>query len=87
LNLGFNVKAAVAFISGLSNKEAIHNDLIKNLLRNREKEAGSDTPDELIKQLKLDLISIGSVEQTNSLDKLTIDLLSGKSVVYVDGTA
>ncbi|GAQ19514.1 spore germination protein B1 [Oceanobacillus picturae] len=87
LTLGFNVKAAVVFISGLSDKEAIHNDLIKNLLRNREKELGSDTPEDLIKQLKLDLISIGSVEQTNSLDKLIIDLLSGKSVVYVDGTA
>ncbi|MFD2629595.1 spore germination protein [Oceanobacillus kapialis] len=87
LMLGANVGAAVVFINGLSNTEDIHNDLLKNLQRNREKESDSRTPEEMLNQLQLDLISISSIEKTNSLDALTLKLLSGKSIVYVDGVA
>ncbi|MFZ5943009.1 MAG: spore germination protein [Bacillota bacterium] len=78
--------AAIISIDGLTDKTTIHEFIIKPLIidsRTFHKEGSLQNPD--ITEIKNTLISVGGIEQHESLDKLVEGCLSGDTILLIDG--
>ncbi|MFQ6734084.1 spore germination protein [Virgibacillus tibetensis] len=80
-----NNKCAIAYIDGLTDKDMLHNNILKNLLIFGRKQDLPTSETDLFNEVQKGLLSISSIEEGKSLDELTIKLLSGSSVFYLDG--
>jgi spore germination protein len=76
---------AIVNIDGLIDKELVHKDIIKNLQVFSNKQQLPSDKKLLIDELKNNIISVSEIEKTTTWDDMTIALLSGSTVLFIDG--
>lgn len=76
---------AVVYIEGISDKRLINNHIIKNIQLKMDQTDRSPTLKTLLQTLYQGTISVGDVEQTESLDEVGLAILSGNTVLFLDG--
>ncbi|MFD1171162.1 spore germination protein [Oceanobacillus picturae] len=77
-------KGAVVYISGLVDSDIIHNSVIKDLRRPLG-DKGNASPKELLNSIYLDVISVSDINIGKTLDEVSLAILSGSTVFYLDG--
>src|SRR5690625_2744582 len=75
-----NKKCAIVFISGLVDKDTINNNIIKTVQNHINKQDFDS-----ISSIYNNLIAIGNVKTVKTLDKVSLELLSGSTAFYLDG--
>ncbi len=78
---------ALAYLDGMVDKDLVNKGIIKNLQIISEKKDLPADKKELIDEIKNNIISVSSVEKTAEWDDMTIDLLGGSTVLFIDGVA
>lgn len=81
------IKCALIFIEGLTDKATINESVIKPLMydsRLISNEESANTHN--ISSIKTNLLSVGNVRQTSSINKLVDECLSGNSILLLDGS-
>lgn len=75
-----NTNCGIAYISGITDETLINNNIIQNLQQNLK-----DVEVDLIENIKLEVISITSIEETENMDKIIDYILDGQTVFFIDG--
>ncbi len=75
-----NTNCGIAYISGITDEIRINNNIIKNLQQNLK-----DIDVDLIENIKLEVISITSIEESENMDKIIDYILDGQTVFFIDG--
>ncbi|WP_163970922.1 spore germination protein [Oceanobacillus halotolerans] len=76
---------AIAYIDGLVDKQLIHDNIIKNLqLRIQQKELPNNA-EQLLDVIYQEIISVTGLKEETSFDKLSNALLSGSTILYLEG--
>jgi spore germination protein len=81
-------RCAIVYLDGLADKMVINDQIIKNIQIESvvsEKEL-SDKAVHLVDQLYNKVLSVGEGKRTTSSDEILYSILSGDTVLYVDGT-
>jgi len=84
---GTNHKCAVVYIDGLVNQDLVHSNIIKNVQLLTERKQLPNETAKLLEVLYNEIISAADVEKGNTLDDLSLALLSGDTIFYLDGIA
>lgn len=85
----FNVAGkacAVVYIAGLADKDFLHKYIMKDLqIAIDDKKQLPDSSKALFDVIEKDVISATAIERGKTLDDISIALLSGETIVYLDG--
>src|SRR5699024_5489328 len=84
---GTKHKCAVVYIDGLVNQDLVHSNIIKNVQLLTERKQLPNETAKLLEVLYNEIISAADVEKGNTLDDLSLALLSGDTIFYLDGIA
>ena len=82
-----NINCVLIYVDGLTDKNLIHNHILKSL-QIEVIESGKDfsqQPDQLLEELYQKAITISEVKQADTLDEMSLAILSGDTVLLVDG--
>jgi spore germination protein len=84
-----NHKGALLFIDGLIDKNLVYNLVLKNLQLEAGKAENSlpKPPEELLKALYKEVISISEGEIFDTMDDVSLAILSGDTAIFFEGTA
>lgn len=86
LSLGENEQRyGLAYLDGMVDKDLVNKDIVKNLQIISEKKDLPTDKDKLIDEIKNNILSVSSIEKTTNWDDMTIDLLAGSTVLFIDG--
>ncbi|GAB3800396.1 spore germination protein [Virgibacillus kimchii] len=86
LSLGENKQRyALVNIDGLVDKQLVHTDIVKNLQILAKKNELPEDVSKLVDELKNNIISVTEIEKAQLWDDMTIALLSGSTVLFIDG--
>lgn len=77
-----NIKCAVAYIEGIVNELTIQINILGNI---EQADRLSNESEQLFKDIYDRQIAINDVEKLTTLDDVSLALLSGKTILYVDG--
>ncbi|MGE7603444.1 spore germination protein [Peribacillus sp. NPDC097675] len=80
----FKVKISIVYIKGLVDTQSVNDFLIESILNNpllHEK----DIPKEVIKFISGEVIALGEIKEVGDWDSLFTDLMSGNTIIFVDG--
>jgi spore germination protein len=80
--------SAVVFIDGLVDKDMVNDKVIRNIqlgLSGTDKEIPS-AGKEILTELENEVLSISEITTANSLDQVTLAVLSGDTALFIDGT-
>lgn len=81
-----NTKIALFYFDGLIDKNSVNEFVIKNIQSEMDQlESATINTEELLKKLKNDILSISEVAFVNTLDDLSISILSGDTALMIDG--
>lgn len=78
-------KCAIAYIDGLVDEYTIHNSILKNLQIRMDNQPLSSEKEALFDDIYSEVISIGNVEKGSTLDAISQGILSGSTILYLDG--
>jgi spore germination protein len=82
-------RCALVYIDGMIDKNIINGTLLKNIQINIA-EANKQVPEsgqQLLDKLFYEVISNGELKKSNTLDDVMLDVLSGDTAVFVEGTS
>lgn len=82
---GTKHKCAVAYIDGLVNEDIVHSNIINNVQMGNRRNSLPDEKTNLFEVIHNDIISAAEVEKGYTLDDLTLAILSGDTIFYLDG--
>ncbi|WP_431026755.1 spore germination protein [Lysinibacillus sp. LZ02] len=74
-------KGAICYISGLTDNNLVNNNILKNIQEN-SKQVSSN----MLEQIYQDVIAITDIKKVRTLDKVSYAILSGSTVLYLDGS-
>ena len=80
----FKVKISIVYIKGLVDTQSVNDFLIDSILNNpllHEK----DIPKEALKFISGEVIALGEIKEVGDWDSLFTDLMSGNTIIFVDG--
>lgn len=81
-------QCAVAYIAGLVDNDFLHNYIMKDL--QVELDFKQDLPQDskkLLQVIEQDVISATAIQHGKSMDEVSLAILSGETIVYLDGVA
>ncbi|WP_419955337.1 spore germination protein [Neobacillus niacini] len=79
---GIGPNAAVVFIEGIADSKAINDFIIESIMNNRS--VHNSRP--LFEILLEDVVALGDVKEINDWENLFLSLMSGESIILVDGS-
>src|SRR5699024_1587136 len=79
-----DIKVAFAFIEGIVDAPTIHESILGNL---EQQDQLPEESDSLFEHIYNKSIAVNDVEKTNSFDDMTNSLLSGSTIIMIDGVA
>lgn len=79
-----DIKVAFAFIEGIVDAPTIHESILGNL---EQQDQLPEESDPLFEHIYNKSIAVNDVEKTNSFDDMTNSLLSGSTIIMIDGVA
>ncbi|MDV2883643.1 spore germination protein [Alkalihalophilus pseudofirmus] len=79
------IKATLFYVSGLSDRDLLDNSVIKPIMQISQREVANISHEELIKKLSQEVINLSSVQSIKSLDQSVHLLMTGDSLLIVDG--
>lgn len=74
------VKAAICYISGLTDNNLLNNNILK-IIQENSKQLSSN----ILDQIYQNVIAITNTEEAKTLDTVSYALLSGSTLLYIDG--
>ena len=80
-------KVAIIYINGLADMQVVSNFIIERLM-NHVDHTDDDTPPssmQLFTDIKEHILSVGTIEDITDMDKLLHSLLSGQTILLIDG--
>ncbi|UJL47212.1 spore germination protein [Virgibacillus sp. NKC19-16] len=78
-------KCAIAYIDGLVDKYVVHNSILKNLQIRMDNQQLPTEKQALFDEIYSEVISIGNVEKGTTLDAVSAGILSGSTILYLEG--
>jgi len=78
---------ALAYVDGMVDKDLVNKGIVHNLQIILDKKDLPTDKNELIDEIKNNIISVSNVEKTTNWDDMTIDLLAGSTVLFIDGAS
>lgn len=78
-------KCAIVFIDGLVSIDTIQENILNSLQVNAQREPSSKDKSELFDDIYRELISVSDVKKGKTLDDISLAILSGDTVFYLDG--
>ncbi|WP_299094818.1 spore germination protein [uncultured Metabacillus sp.] len=80
-------KVALLYINGLSDKQIIGNFIIERLMGNVNNTESVDpkSPGQLFTYIKENILTVATVKEETDLNKLLLSLLSGQTILLIDG--
>lgn len=78
-------KCAIVYIDGLVDKDLIQNSILENLYNLADSQEVPEEALKLLDEIFNDIISVSNIVKSQKLDDVLIGILSGKTVLYVDG--
>lgn len=78
-------KAALLFIDGLTDKDAINQSLLQPLMYDSRLFPEDEELGKTLEGLKTSLLSLGDVSESGKFDKLINSVVSGDTVLFIDG--
>lgn len=82
---GVECRCAVAYISGLINEDLVREDIIKNIQSTIDKKQLPKQKSKLLDVIYNEIISVANVSKAHTLDDLSLAILSGDTIFYLDG--
>jgi len=80
-----NIECAVAYIEGIVNELSIQENILDNLERANNLNKLPNEAQALFDTIYSKQIAVNDVQKVSTLDEVALPLLSGKTIVYVDG--
>lgn len=88
-NMGYPFfhKVALIYMNGLTDKQVIGNFIVERLMNHVDHtvDGNSQSPMQLITDIKENILSVGIVEDITDMDKMLLSLLSGQAILIIDG--
>lgn len=78
---GMEKRAAIIYISGITDVQMINDNILKTILLNIK---SFDT--KVIDKIEKEVIAITDIQQTNKMEDISLAVLSGNTAFYVDGS-
>ncbi|MBT2700872.1 spore germination protein [Bacillus sp. ISL-40] len=80
-------KVALIYINGLADKDIIGSAIIERLMGNVNNTESVDpqSPSQLFTYIKENILTVGKVEDITDWNKMLLSILSGKSILLIDG--
>ena len=87
LKIGQNpkIETAIVYVQGLIDTSTVHDFLIESMMNNPNLE--KLTPQEALNVISEDVFSVGGVKTVKDWENLFLSLLSGDTVIFVDGAS
>ncbi|MGC4378473.1 spore germination protein [Fictibacillus sp. Mic-4] len=87
LNIGFQseIKAAIVYVEGIVNDESVNDFLIESITNNRALKERM-TKQNVLETIAEETIALGNVQTVNKWDELLVSLMSGETIIIIDGT-
>ncbi|MFE8700144.1 spore germination protein [Cytobacillus sp. FJAT-54145] len=79
-----DISCCIIYIDGLVDSDLINSKIIKNI-QFHQNTIDSTQPNTLLKDLTLKLLSVGEIKKVDTLDDVSLPVLSGDSALFVDG--
>ncbi|KIL48221.1 spore germination protein [Jeotgalibacillus soli] len=79
------VEIAIGYVEGLVEEQSVNDFLIKSILNNDDIEVKNG--EEILNKIEKDIIALGSIERVNDWEKLFQSMLSGKTIILIDGSS
>ncbi|QNG61601.1 spore germination protein [Bacillus sp. PAMC26568] len=80
------VTAAIIYIEGIVDNQSINDFLIESIMENFELKVRTDCYEEILDIMADKIVSIGSVKQISDWNELLLSLMSGDTIILVNGT-
>ncbi|PLR66914.1 spore germination protein [Bacillus sp. UMB0893] len=80
------VTAAIIYIQGIVDNQSINDFLIESIMENFELKVRTDSYEEILDSMADKIVSIGSVKQISDWNELLLSLMSGDTIILVNGT-
>ncbi|WP_191565381.1 spore germination protein [Metabacillus idriensis] len=80
------VTAAIIYIEGIVDNQSINDFLIESIMENFELKVRTDCYEEILDSMADKIVSIGSVKQISDWNELLLSLMSGDTIILVNGT-
>lgn len=80
------ISAAIIYIEGLVDNQSINEFLIESIMQNAELEEKTNPYEEILDIMANKIVSIGSVKQIKDWNDLLVPLMSGETIILVNGT-
>ncbi|MFS0892395.1 spore germination protein [Peribacillus frigoritolerans] len=78
------IKVIILYVQGLIDSQSVTDFLIESIMKNPQLKEKL-LPDEVLEVISEDVVSLGGVETITEWEKLFLSLLSGDSIIFVDG--
>ncbi|WP_078410173.1 spore germination protein [Priestia abyssalis] len=82
-------KVAIVYINGLGDKDIIGSSIIERLMNDASDTGSNDlqSQDQLFTHIKENVLTVGTTEDIKDWKKLYLSLLSGQTIVFIDGSS
>lgn len=78
------IKVIILYVQGLIDSQSVTDFLIESIMKNPQLKEKL-LPHEVLEVISEDVVSLGGVETITEWEKLFLSLLSGDSIIFVDG--
>src|SRR5690625_826359 len=79
-----NIRCAIAYIDGIVDEQGVQQNILGSIEQVKEEEY-PDEPEKILEFIYSKIISVNNVEKAETFDELSFSILSGYTILYLDG--